>query len=148
MPSGPRLRGIGLSVVGFTRQWVWVGWHGEDDPAIQLLWRADPLGGAAIEGTSVDYRPKPIDTSAVTLTPDLLQLTERLAANAHDVWAQRRMAEGWTYGPQRDDAAKKHPDLVPYDDLPESEKEYDRDSAMNTLKAIIALGYEIAGPES
>lgn len=89
------------------------------------------------------YHPKPIDTSAVTLSDDLLALTERLAEHAHDVWAARRMAEGWTYGPKRDDAAKRHPDLVPYADLPESEKEYDRRAAMETLKAIVALGYRI-----
>jgi ryanodine receptor 2 len=89
------------------------------------------------------YQPKPIDTSRVTLSGDLLDLRERLAENAHDIWAKRRMAEGWTYGPKRNDAAKKHPDLVPYASLPESEKEYDRSAAMETLKAIIAQGYKI-----
>ena len=92
------------------------------------------------------YQPQPLDTSQVRLPEGLLGLTEHLAENAHDVWARRRMAEGWTYGPQRDDAAKKHPDLVPYGDLPESEKEYDRTSAMETLKAIVALGYRIERP--
>lgn len=89
------------------------------------------------------YQPKPIDTSSVTLPEDLLALTERLAENAHDIWARQRIAEGWTYGPNRDDAAKKHPDLVPYCQLPEPEKEYDRNAAMETLKAIVALGYRI-----
>jgi len=91
----------------------------------------------------VTYQPKPIDTSSVTLSDDLLALTERLAENAHDIWARQRMSEGWTYGPQRDDASKKHPDLVAYSDLPESEKQYDRNAAMETLKAIVALGYEV-----
>lgn len=89
----------------------------------------------------MSYRPDPIDTSNIALPPELLELTERLAENAHDVWARQRIAEGWTYGPQRDDMAKKHPDLVPYGELPESEKEYDRSAAMETLKAIVALGY-------
>ena len=89
------------------------------------------------------YEPKPIDVSAIVLSGDLSKLTERLAENAHDNWAARRMGEGWTYGPQRDDAAKKHPDLIPYADLPDSEKEYDRDTAMKTLQAIVALGYTI-----
>lgn len=89
------------------------------------------------------YEPRPIDTSKVELPEELLQLTEQLAENAHDNWARRRLSEGWTWGPVRDDAAKKHPDLVPYGDLPESEKHYDRDTAMETLKAIIALGYRI-----
>lgn len=89
------------------------------------------------------YQPKPIDTSKIELTPDLTQLTELLAENAHDIWAERRMAEGWTRGPERNDTARRHPDLVPYRDLPDSEKEYDRKAAMETLKAICALGYEI-----
>jgi len=89
------------------------------------------------------YQPKPIDTSKIELTQDLIQLTELLAENAHDIWAERRMAEGWTHGPERNDAARKHPDLVPYRELPDSEKEYDRKAAMETLKAICALGYEI-----
>jgi len=92
----------------------------------------------------LNYQPMPIDTSGVTLPAELVDLTERLAENAHDIWAKQRMAEGWTYGPQRNDAAKNNPDLVPYDELPESEKEYDRKAAMETLKAIVALGYRIA----
>jgi len=90
------------------------------------------------------YSPKPIDTSAVALPAELVRLTERLAEHNHDVWAARRISEGWSLGPSRDDAAKKHPDLVPYSDLPASEKEYDRATAVEVLKAIIALGYRIA----
>jgi len=89
------------------------------------------------------YEPRPIDTSGVNLTADILELTELLAGNAHDLWARQRMAEGWRYGPQRDDARKEHPSLVPYEELSESEKEYDRQAAMETLKGIIALGYRI-----
>lgn len=89
------------------------------------------------------YQPKPVDTSSVELSKDLMNLTERLAENAHDNWAKLRMKEGWTWGPCRDDANKTHPDLIPYTDLPDSEKEYDRRSALETLKAIIALGYKI-----
>ena len=89
------------------------------------------------------YSPKPIEASGIELPADLIDLTERLAENAHDVWALQRLGEGWTFGPARDDAAKKHPDLIPYADLPEGEKEYDRKTAMETLKAIIALGYSI-----
>jgi hypothetical protein len=87
--------------------------------------------------------PKPIDTSNIQLSDDLLELTELLAENAHDTWAKMRMEEGWTYGPERDDPTKKHPDLVPYSDLPASEKEYDRKMSMETLKVIIELGYRI-----
>jgi hypothetical protein len=89
------------------------------------------------------YQPTPIDTSAVRLPDGVSELIERLAENTHDIWAQQRQRDGWTYGPQRQDAAKQHPDLVPYNELPESEKEYDRATAIATLKAIMALGYRI-----
>jgi len=69
-----------------------------------------------------------------------------LARNAHDIWARQRLADGWRFGPRRDDAKKEHPCLVPYEDLPESEKVYDRSAAMETLKAILALGYRIMKP--
>jgi ryanodine receptor 2 len=94
----------------------------------------------------MSYQPKPIDTASVTLDEPIVRLTERLAEHAHDLWALRRMSEGWTCGPRRSDAKKKHPCLVPYDQLPESEKQYDRSAAMETLKAVIALGYRIEAP--
>lgn len=89
------------------------------------------------------YTPKPSDISDQTLPEELLELTERIAENAHDFWALGRIREGWTYGPKRDDSLKTHPDLIPYDELPEGEKEYDRITAMGTLKLIRKLGYEI-----
>lgn len=89
------------------------------------------------------YVPKPLDTSGVALPPSLAALLERLAENTHDVWAATRLAQGWTHGPARDDAAKRHPCLVPYAELPEAEKEYDRRTTAETLKAILALGYRI-----
>jgi ryanodine receptor 2 len=91
----------------------------------------------------MNYDPKPIDTSQVELSPEILDLTEQLAENAHDNWARQRLSQGWTYGPQRNDTRKEHPCLIPYADLPDEEKKYDRDTAMETLKAIIALGYRI-----
>jgi hypothetical protein len=93
--------------------------------------------------TTKPYEPKPQDTSHVSLTDDLVALTEYLAENAHDIWSQQRLADGWTYGPSRNDEEKHHPCLIPYADLPDSEKQYDRNAAMETLKAILALGYEI-----
>ena len=91
----------------------------------------------------LDYQPTPIDTSGVTLTKEIEELTELLAKNVHDIWARQRLDDGWTYGPERNDQKKKHPCLVPYDQLPESEKDYDRKAALGTIKAIIALGYRI-----
>ncbi len=92
------------------------------------------------------YNPQPLDTSDVLLPDALVALLERLAENTHDVWAAQRIKEGWAYGPKRDDASKKHPCLVPYADLPESEKEYDRKTAGETLKAVMALGYSVSKP--
>lgn len=89
------------------------------------------------------YVPKPIDTASIQLSTELTELTERLAENAHDNWAAQRISEGWKWGSHRDDVAKLHPNLIPYSDLTESEKDYDRISAMETIKAIIALGYKI-----
>jgi len=89
------------------------------------------------------YQPKPIDTSRIELSDDLHGLIELLAENAHDNWALKRIREGWTLGPNRDDAAKKHPDLIPYKDLPESEKDYDRKMAIETIKVMIVSGYRV-----
>ena len=93
------------------------------------------------------YTPVPLTTDAVKLPPSLLALLERLAENTHDVWAATRIEQGWSYGPNRDDTAKKHPCLIPYADLPESEKEYDRKTAAETLKAILAMGYTLQEPK-
>lgn len=91
----------------------------------------------------MNYNPKPIDTSDINLPEELLALTERIAENVHDVWAAGRIAEGWTYGPVRDDEKKETPCLVPYSELPENEKEYDRKTATSTLKMIVAMRYRI-----
>jgi ryanodine receptor 2 len=92
------------------------------------------------------YKPNPIDTSKVSLDKNLLELTEKIAENVHDIWALGRMNEGWTYGPKRDDVNKHHPCLVPYEELSDGEKEYDRNTALETLKMISALGYKIIAP--
>lgn len=91
----------------------------------------------------MDYCPGPIDTTQLTLPDDLLVLTEKLAENVHELWAQKRLAEGWRYGTQRNDLKKLHPCLVPYNELPESEKAYDQETAIQTLKVVLALGYQI-----
>ena len=91
----------------------------------------------------LDYIPEPMDLSSVDLPESLIQLSERIAENVHEVWAKARMDEGWTYGGKRDDIHKKHPCLVPYDELPEEEKEYDRNTAMHTIKMVKKLGFRI-----
>jgi len=92
------------------------------------------------------YTPRPLDTSNIKLSQDIIDLTELLAKNAHENWAALRLNQGWKYGPKRDDRGKKHPCLIPYDELPDSEKEYDRKTAIETLKAILACGYKIEKP--
>jgi class 3 adenylate cyclase len=93
------------------------------------------------------YIPNPKDTSAIKLTHDIRELLEQLAENTHDIWAQQRIAEGWRYGPSRNDSRKEHPNLVPYNQLPESEKDYDRKTALETIKLMQTLGYTIVLPE-
>lgn len=90
------------------------------------------------------YIPKPVETSDVELSEELLSLVEEMAKNVHEVWAKNRMAEGWTYGPVRDDVKKETPCLVAYEELPESEKEYDRATSIETLKLILKSGFVIS----
>ena len=103
------------------------------------------------------YKPLPIDTSGVVLPQELLPLVETMAKNVHEVWAQSRINEGWTYGSERNDAEKKHPCLVPYEklsdmendcaallqELSDMEKDYDRNTSVETLKLIMKLGFKI-----
>ena len=90
-----------------------------------------------------NYVPQPLDTTGVQLPQDLEQLVEKMALNVHEVWAAGRMADGWTWGPVRNDGLKHHPCLIPYEELPDSEREYDRHTAVETLKLILSLGYRI-----
>ncbi len=90
-----------------------------------------------------DYVPQPIDTSDIQLPEELLPLLEAMAKNVHEIWAQERISQGWSYGDKRDDENKLHPCLVPYEELPEEEKEYDRNTSIGTLKLILKLGFDI-----
>ena len=89
------------------------------------------------------YIPKPIDTSDVTLTDDIMKLSELISKNTHEVWSANRIRDGWTYGEERNDAEKHHPCLIPYEELSETEKNYDRQTSLQTLKLIVKLGYRI-----
>ena len=90
-----------------------------------------------------NYIPRPIDTKGVVLPKELNALAEEIAKNVHEVWSEGRMKDGWTYGEERDDLKKHHPCLVPYEDLTETEKEYDRKTSQETLKLIMKLGFKI-----
>lgn len=92
---------------------------------------------------TVNYTPQPIDTTDVELPKELEQLVEEMSKNVHEVWAETRIKQGWKYGEQRNDELRTHPCLVPYEDLPEEEKEYDRNTSIGTLKLIMKLGFKI-----
>ena len=89
------------------------------------------------------YVPKPKDTSDIVLDDELLALTEIIAENVHEMWAKKRLSEGWRYGAERSDVNKTTPCLIPYDELDETEKDYDRSTALETIKLVISLGYSI-----
>lgn len=96
-----------------------------------------------VNATSNGYVPQPIDTSDIKLPEELEALVEEMAKNVHEVWAETRIKQGWTYGRERNDKLKKHPCLIPYGELPEEEKEYDRGTCVGTLKLILKLGFRI-----
>lgn len=89
------------------------------------------------------YVPTPVCLDAVEVPAELLPLSERIAEHVHDVWAQQRIKDGWTYGPSRDDVTMHHPCLVPYGELPDAEKAYDRKTAEGTIKLVLASGFDI-----
>ena len=89
------------------------------------------------------YIPQPFDTKEINLPEELTPLVEQMAKNVHEIWAQTRISQSWTYGSERNDAEKKHPCLVPYEQLPEEEKVYDRNTSLETLKFIIGKGFRI-----
>ena len=90
-----------------------------------------------------EFTLRPIDIREVDIGSDLAELTEKLAENAHENWARLRLQQGWSYGPRRDDEAKKHPNLVSYEALSVADKDLDRGTAIEKIKAVLAFGYEI-----
>jgi len=92
------------------------------------------------------FTPHPVDTSGIVLGPELEALVEGLARNVHDNWAAQRLRDGWRLGTARDDVALEHPSLIPYEALSESEKDYDRRTVTETLKAVLALGWRLEKP--
>ncbi len=89
------------------------------------------------------YIPQPLDTAEVELPEELKSLVEVMSKNVHEVWAQTRIEQGWTWGETRNDALKQHPSLVPYEELSEAEKVFDRNTSTETLKLILKLGFKI-----
>lgn len=105
--------------------------------------RKETIEKMTLEKIAAEYKPQPFNVDNIQLPDSLLALTEAIAENTHDCWAQARLSQGWSYGPMRDDITKKHPDLIPYSQLKEEDKEYDRVTAMNAIKLIVAMGYSI-----
>lgn len=89
------------------------------------------------------YKPTPLDVSDISLPEELDPLIEQIAHNVHEVWAETRLQQGWVYGPERNDRLKTHPSIIPYKDLSEDEKVFDRNTAVKTLKLIVKLGFKI-----
>lgn len=101
-----------------------------------------------MEKNSNNYLPHPIDTSGVELPEKLISLVGLMAKNCHEVWSVTRMRQGWKYGPVRDDDKRQHPDLIPYEQLSEEEKEFDYNTSVSTLKLIMSLGFKIEKKEN
>ena len=93
---------------------------------------------------AIEYEPRPIPVKHIVLSDEILELVELLAENAHDIWALERLRDGWTLGPERDDAKRQHPCLVPYAQLPERERDYDRSMLTGSIQAMLALGFTIS----
>ena len=112
-------------------------------PIFENAWKESQHYMVQVLQTIDDYEPQPINLDEIQLTSDLLDLREAIAENAHDIWAKARIKDGWTYGPERDNVHKKHSELIPYYALPDGEKEYDRLMALDTIKLVKKLGFEI-----
>ena len=93
---------------------------------------------------SKTYTPTPLATSDVKLMPELIELTELLAENVHENWSKQKISQGWQFGETLDDKLKTTPLLVPYANLTDEYKYYDRQTAMQTLKTILKLGFKIS----
>ena len=89
------------------------------------------------------YIPKPLDTSDVTLYEKHLELVEKLAINEHETWASEMQNKGWSYGEVVNEIEKKTPYLVPFEQLPNENKEWNREVASEAIKNILKLGYTI-----
>ena len=87
------------------------------------------------------------DNAKMMITPEIEALIEDIAKEVHASWVNLRSQDGWTYGPKRDDDTKQTPCMVPYDELPEDEKQYDRNTAQCTILALLAKGYKLIPPE-
>ncbi|XP_040017271.2 ryanodine receptor 3 isoform X1 [Gasterosteus aculeatus] len=89
------------------------------------------------------YKPAPLDLSDVKLNAGQEVLVDKLAENAHNVWAKDRIKQGWTYGIQQDLKSRRNPRLVPYAFLDERTKKSNRDSLREAIRTMVGYGYDI-----
>lgn len=100
----------------------------------------------AREHAAQTFVPQPLDTSVVRLSPTTKALARRLARNMHNVWCMQKIKDSWSYSKTRDDNAKLHPLLVPFEDLTAEEAKYNMHMASETVKLILLLGFRLEPP--
>ena len=88
-----------------------------------------------------------IDTQGTELPVELEGLLELLSEHVHNGWMDEKVRQGWIHGTELDEGSKRHSSMVPYSDLSEEQKELDRRTVRETLKAILSLGYEVIAPD-
>ncbi|NXE34760.1 RYR2 protein, partial [Ptilorrhoa leucosticta] len=93
------------------------------------------------------YKPAPMDLSFIKLTPSQEAMVDKLAENAHNVWARDRIRQGWTYGIQQDVKNRRNPRLVPYTLLDDRTKKSNKDSLREAVRTLLGYGYHLEAPD-
>ncbi|XP_030255117.1 ryanodine receptor 2 isoform X5 [Sparus aurata] len=93
------------------------------------------------------YKPAPLDLSHIKLTSTQEAMVDKLAENAHNVWARDRIRQGWTYGIQQDVKNRRNPRLVPYVLLDERTKKSNKDSLREAVRTLLGYGYNLEAPD-
>ncbi|KAF1633370.1 Ryanodine receptor 2, partial [Eudyptes filholi] len=93
------------------------------------------------------YKPAPMDLSFIKLTPSQEAMVDKLAENAHNVWARDRIRQGWTYGIQQDVKNRRNPRLVPYALLDDRTKKSNKDSLREAVRTLLGYGYNLEAPD-
>uniref|UniRef100_A0A4W6FE05 Ryanodine receptor 2 n=1 Tax=Lates calcarifer TaxID=8187 RepID=A0A4W6FE05_LATCA len=96
---------------------------------------------------SSGYKPAPLDLSHIKLTSTQEAMVDKLAENAHNVWARDRIHQGWTYGIQQDVKNRRNPRLVPYTLLDERTKKSNKDSLREAVRTLLGYGYNLEAPD-
>ncbi|KAG5262307.1 hypothetical protein AALO_G00273740 [Alosa alosa] len=96
---------------------------------------------------SSGYKPAPMDLSHIRLASAQEAMVDKLAENAHNVWARDRIRQGWTYGIQQDVKSKRNPRLVPYVLLDERTKKSNKDSLREAVRTLLGYGYSLEAPD-